>query len=42
MKIEIYQDVWDALEDDPIERERLKVRSRLMTALKIRIKCPGM
>jgi predicted XRE-type DNA-binding protein len=38
MKIEVYQDVWDALEDDPVERERLKMRSRLMTALKIRIK----
>jgi predicted XRE-type DNA-binding protein len=38
MKIEVYQDVWDALEDDPVERERLKMRSRLMTALKVRIK----
>jgi len=38
MKIEVYQDVWDALEDDPVERERLKMRSRLMTALKLQIK----
>ena len=37
MKIEVYENVWDALEDDPVERERLKMRSRLMTALKIRI-----
>ena len=38
MKIEVYENVWDALEDDPVERERLKMRSRLMTALKIRVK----
>ncbi len=38
MKIERFKDVWDALEDDPVERERLKMRSRLMTALQGRVK----
>ena len=38
MKIERYKDVWDAIEDDPVERERLKMRSRLMTALQTRIR----
>jgi predicted XRE-type DNA-binding protein len=38
MKIERYKDVWDAIEDDPVERERLKMRSRLMTALQVRVK----
>ena len=38
MKIERYKDVWDAIEDDPVERERLKMRSRLMSALQARIK----
>ena len=38
MKIERYKDVWDALEDDPVERERLKMRSRLMRALTARVK----
>ena len=38
MKIERFKDVWDALEDDPVERERLKMRSRLMTALQSRVK----
>jgi predicted XRE-type DNA-binding protein len=38
MKIERYKDVWDAVEDDPVERERLKMRSRLMTALQTRIR----
>jgi predicted XRE-type DNA-binding protein len=42
MKIEFYKDVWDALEDDPVERERLKMRSRLMTALQARIKSWGL
>ena len=38
MKIERYKDVWDAIEDDPAERERLKMRSALLTALQKRIK----
>ena len=37
MKVERFKDVWDALEDDPVERERLKMRSRLMSALQARI-----
>lgn len=38
MKMERYKDVWDAIEDDPAERERLKMRSALLTALQKRIK----
>ncbi len=38
MKIEEYESVWDALEDDPAERERLKMRSALLTALRRKIK----
>jgi predicted XRE-type DNA-binding protein len=38
MKIERFKDVWDALEDDPVERERLKMRSRLMSALQGRVR----
>ncbi len=37
MKIERFKNVWDALEPDPAERERLKMRSRLMNALRDRI-----
>ncbi len=33
MKVEKFANVWDALEDDPIERASLKVRSDLMIAL---------
>jgi len=28
-----YESVWDALEDDPIRRENLKLRSELMTVI---------
>jgi predicted XRE-type DNA-binding protein len=38
MKIGRFKDVWDALEDNPVERERLKMRSRLMSALQARVK----
>lgn len=38
MKIERYKDVWDAIEDDPAERERLKMRSSLLTALQNKIR----
>jgi predicted XRE-type DNA-binding protein len=34
MKVEQFKDVWDALESDPAEGERLKMRSRLMDALR--------
>jgi len=34
MKVEPFKDAWDALESDPAERRRLKMRSRLMDALR--------
>ncbi len=34
----VYANVWDALEADPAERERLKLRSQLLSALEDRIK----
>jgi predicted XRE-type DNA-binding protein len=37
MKSERFENVWDALEDDPAERERLKMRSALLTALRRQI-----
>lgn len=37
MKIERFKNVWDALESDPAERERLKLRSQLMDALRDKI-----
>ena len=37
MKIEQFESVWDAIEDDPAERERLKMRSALLTALRRKI-----
>jgi predicted XRE-type DNA-binding protein len=37
-----FDSVWDAIEDDPAERENLKVRSALMTALKGHIEATGM
>ena len=37
MKVEQFKDVWDALESDPAERERLKMRSRLMDALRDKV-----
>jgi predicted XRE-type DNA-binding protein len=37
MKIEVFESVWDALEDDPAERERLKMRSTLLIALQRKI-----
>ena len=33
MKVETFANVWDALEDDPVIRENLKVRSELLIAL---------
>ncbi len=33
-----YASVWDALEDDPIRRENLKLRSQLQIAISERIK----
>ena len=37
MRIERFESVWGAIEDDPAERERLKMRSVLLTALRRRI-----
>jgi predicted XRE-type DNA-binding protein len=33
MKSETFKNVWDALEDDPVERANLKVRSELLVVL---------
>jgi predicted XRE-type DNA-binding protein len=33
VKVETFANVWDALEDDPVIRENLKVRSELLIAL---------
>ncbi|HEY1385176.1 MAG TPA: XRE family transcriptional regulator [Dongiaceae bacterium] len=41
MKIERYKDAWDAIESDPAERERLKMRSTLLDALQERIMAWG-
>ena len=38
MKIEAFDNVWDAIEDDPEVRENLKLRSELMVALTRHIK----
>lgn len=37
-----YESVWDALEDDPIRRENLKLRSKLMTVIIESIKDRGL
>lgn len=38
----VYENVWDALEPDPVKRENLKLRSSLMVALKRHIKAEGL
>jgi predicted XRE-type DNA-binding protein len=38
MKAIRYKNVWNALEDDPAERQRLKMRSLLLDALQARVK----
>ncbi|MGA3100264.1 MAG: XRE family transcriptional regulator [Terracidiphilus sp.] len=38
MKVETFDNVWDAIEDDPGIRENLKLRSELMVALTRHIK----
>jgi predicted XRE-type DNA-binding protein len=38
MKVEAFDNVWDAIEDDPGIRENLKLRSELMVALTRHIK----
>jgi predicted XRE-type DNA-binding protein len=37
MKVERFGGVWDAIEDDPAERERLKMRSALLIALRRKV-----
>ena len=37
-----FDSVWDALEDDPIKAENLKLRSKLMTAIAERIAAEGL
>jgi predicted XRE-type DNA-binding protein len=39
---ERFSNIWDAIEDDPAQRENLKVRSALMAALKDYILTEGM
>ncbi len=41
MNGEIFESVWDAIEDDPAEAENLKLRSSLMMALEKHIKAQG-
>jgi predicted XRE-type DNA-binding protein len=41
MNEESFENVWDAIEDDPVIRENLKMRSELMIALKRHIKHEG-
>jgi predicted XRE-type DNA-binding protein len=42
MKIESFDNVWDAIEDDPGIRENLKLRSELMIALTQHIEREGL
>jgi predicted XRE-type DNA-binding protein len=41
-KTTVYENVWDAIETDPIEAENLKLRSTLMLALTRHIKREGL
>jgi predicted XRE-type DNA-binding protein len=41
-KLERFTSVWDALEDDPIKAENMKLRSVLMMAITERIKEEGL
>jgi predicted XRE-type DNA-binding protein len=38
---ERFESIWDAIEDDPVERERMKVLSQLMMTLDRHIKKQG-
>jgi len=40
--LEKFSSVWDALEDDPIKAENMKLRSALMMAITERIKAEGL
>jgi len=37
-----FDSIWDAIEDDPAQRENMKVRSALMTALMGHVKSEGL
>ena len=39
---EVFENVWDAIEDDPVERQSMKLRSSLMIAVRQHIKESGM
>lgn len=39
---ETFENVWDALIDDPVEREACKIKSNLMAAIATQIKETGM
>jgi predicted XRE-type DNA-binding protein len=39
---ERFEDVWDAIEDNPVERQSLKLRSTLMMSVRQHIKESGM
>jgi predicted XRE-type DNA-binding protein len=41
MKIEVFDNVWDAIEDDPATRANLKLRSELMIEIERHIKREG-
>lgn len=40
--LQCFNSVWDALEDDPIKAENMKLRSALMMAITERIKAEGL
>ena len=42
MKLEAFDNVWDAIEDDPAVAENLKLRSLLMIAIKNHIRREGL
>jgi predicted XRE-type DNA-binding protein len=41
-KTKVYENVWDAIEPDPVEAENLKLRSSLMLTLTRHIKSEGL
>ena len=40
-KMEVFDNIWDAIEDDPVVRANLKARTNLMLALSQHIKASG-
>jgi predicted XRE-type DNA-binding protein len=42
MKARRFKSVWDAIEDNPVQAENMKLRSSLMIALKQHIKTQGL